>query len=135
MPEAGSLGSSGSHQEVDVADAVKKFGGPLQRLFNSGVTALAEAPGVGRLVTGYITPISYVGRKSGKTITLPIGYRRSGEDLIIRVMMPDKKAWWRNFLGAGAPMTIQLPDGDRTGHAVATRDERGRVTVTLRLDS
>jgi hypothetical protein len=113
------------------------FGGPLQRfvgVFNAGVTALAGAPGVGRFLTGYITPISYVGRKSGKTITLPIGYRRSGDDIIIRVMVPEQKFWWRNFLGAGAPMTIHLGGADRTGHAVAARDERGRVTVTLRLD-
>ena len=113
------------------------FGGPLQRLvgvFNSGVTALAGAPGVGRFLTGYITPISYVGRKSGKTFTLPIGYQRSGDDVSIRVMMPDQKSWWRNFLGAGAPMTIQLDGADRTGHATATRDQRGRVSVALRLD-
>jgi hypothetical protein len=134
MPETGSVASPGSHQEGDVPGTVKKFGGPLQAVFNSGVTALAGAPGIGRLMSGYITPISYVGRKSGKTITLPIGYRHAGDDLVIRVMMPDKKSWWRNFLGAGAPMTIQLAGADRTGHAVATRDQRGRVTVTLRLD-
>jgi hypothetical protein len=31
-------------------------------------------------------------------------------------------------------MTIQLDGADRTGHATATRDQRGRVSVALRLD-
>jgi hypothetical protein len=113
------------------------FGGPAQRfvdLVNAGVTALAEAPVVGRFLRGYITTISYVGRKSGKTFSLPIGYRRSGDTITIGASMPDQKAWWRNFLGTGAPMTIQLADGERSGHAIATRDDGGRVTVTLKLD-
>ena len=113
------------------------FGGPAQRfvnLFNAGATALAEAPVVGRFVKSYITTISYVGRKSGKTFSLPIGYQRKGDTISIRVGLPDQKAWWRNFLGTGAPMTIQLADGERSGHAIATRDNRGRVTVSLQLD-
>jgi hypothetical protein len=114
------------------------FGGPLKRLvdvFNAGATALADAPVVGPLVSGYITTISYVGRKSGRTFSLPIGYQRSGDTVTIRVGMPDKKAWWRNFLGAGAPMTIQLDGKERSGHAIATRDDRGRVSVVLQLDT
>nr|WP_264067177.1 nitroreductase family deazaflavin-dependent oxidoreductase [Mycolicibacterium komossense] len=114
------------------------FGGPLQRfvnLVNAGVTALAGAPVVGRFVERYITTISYVGRKSGRTFSLPIGYRRTGDDITIGVSMPDQKSWWRNFLGAGAPMTIALDGTERTGHAVATRDDRGRVTVALHLDA
>ncbi len=48
--------------------------------------------------------------------------------------MPDGKKWWRNFTDEGAPLTILLAGSERTGHAVATRDARGRVTVTVRLD-
>ena len=47
--------------------------------------------------------IRYVGRRSGKTFETPVGYRRSGDSVIIGVMSPDKKTWWRNFLGDGAP--------------------------------
>jgi hypothetical protein len=52
----------------------------------------------------------------------------------IGVAMPDAKAWWRNFLGEGAPLRIRLVGADRTGHAVAERDELGRVRVVVRLD-
>ncbi|WP_272269417.1 hypothetical protein [Rhodococcus sp. Rp3] len=65
---------------------------------------------------------------------MPISYRRSGDSVTIGVAMPDEKSWWRDFLGAGAPMSIQLDDKGRTGHAVATRDERGHVEVVLQLD-
>jgi hypothetical protein len=48
--------------------------------------------------------------------------------------MPDAKTWWRNFLGAGAPLSMQLKGVDRAGHAVARRDPKGQVTVSVRLD-
>jgi hypothetical protein len=114
------------------------FSGQVVRFigfFNSGVMALAWSPRWGRLVSGYITSISYVGRKSGRQFTLPIGYRRDGNEVTIPVSMPDQKVWWRNFLGAGAPLSIRLDGTDRTGHAVATRDDRGRVSVAVALDA
>ena len=50
--------------------------------------------------------IRYVGRRSGKTFEIPVGYRRSGGNLVIGVTAPDAKNWWRNFLGDGAPITL-----------------------------
>ena len=80
--------------------------------------------------------IRYVGRRSGKTFEIPVGYRRSGDDLIIGVASPDAKNWWRNFLGDGCPITLLNLDGrDRNGHAVSIRDARGRVSVKVRLDA
>ena len=55
--------------------------------------------------------IRYVGRRSGKTIETPVGYRRSGEKIVINVMSPDNKTWWRNFLGDGGPITLLKLDG------------------------
>ena len=114
------------------------FGGPVRKvieLVNAGVVALTDVPIVGPVVSGYITSISYTGRKSGRTFTLPVGYRRSGDTVRIRVGMPDQKSWWRNFLGAGAPLTIELDGAVRAGHAVATQDDRGRVEVVIALDA
>ena len=73
------------------------------------------------------------GSKSGRTISLPVGYRRVGDDVVINLATPDAKTWWRNFLGEGAPMTITLDGRDRTGHAVARRDDKGRVAVDVKL--
>jgi hypothetical protein len=105
------------------------------RAVNGLAVTLTTAPVIGGLIRRRIIEIRYVGRKSGKTFELPVGYRRSGNIVTIGVSMPDKKNWWRNFLGEGAPVTLLKLDGaDHTGHAVADRDERGRVKVTVQLD-
>ncbi len=87
-------------------------------------------PGVGR----HLALLSYTGRRSGRSISTPVGYRRTGDVVTITVGAPGAKTWWRNFLGDGGPVGLRLAGVDRTGHAVARRDERGRVTVTVRLD-
>ncbi len=101
---------------------------------NAGVAALTTAPLVGGLVGRHIAMITYTGRRSGRTFSTPIGYRWVGSEIRIGVQMPDAKAWWRNFLGDGGPVSLHLNGVDRHGHAVSRRDERGRVTVTVRLD-
>jgi hypothetical protein len=113
------------------------FGGPARPLvsaINSGVTALTRVPVLGPVMRKSFTEISYTGRKSGTRFTLPVNYRRRGDTVTIWVGMADQKNWWRNFLGAGAPLTVHLPDGDRSGLGVAARDAKGRVSVTVTLD-
>jgi hypothetical protein len=111
------------------------FDSPINAIFNKVFVALIEAPVVGPLVRRGLINIRYVGRRSGKTIETPVGYRRSGDTITINVMSPDAKSWWRNFLGEGGPITLLKLDGaDRTGHAVADRDEEGRVKVTVQLN-
>ncbi|WP_336084299.1 nitroreductase/quinone reductase family protein [Nocardia sp. SSK8] len=104
------------------------------RGFNAGVVALTEAPVIGKLLGKSFTQVSYVGRRSGRTFTTPVNYRRSGDDYLIGVAMPDKKTWWRNFLGEGAPITLRLDGVDRPGHAITRRNDRGQVSVRVRLD-
>jgi len=112
------------------------FASPLVGVFNKMFVALIDAPVVGPVVRRGLVNIRYVGRRSGKTIETPVGYRRSGDGIVINVMSPDNKTWWRNFLGDGGPITLLKLDGqDRTGHAVANRDADGRVSVSVRLDS
>jgi F420H(2)-dependent quinone reductase len=104
------------------------------RVVNDVATRLINAPVVGGLIRRGLVTIRYVGRRSGKTFELPVGYRRRGDTIVIGVSMPDGKAWWRNFLGDGEPIVLVGFDGrDQTGHAVAQRDDRGRVSVTVTL--
>jgi hypothetical protein len=110
------------------------FDSPIVGIVNKLFVSLIDAPVVGPLVRRGLINIRYVGRRSGNTIETPVGYRRSGDTVIIGVAGPDKKTWWRNFLGKGGPITLLKLDGqDRTGHAVADRDDKGRVTVTVQL--
>jgi hypothetical protein len=106
---------------------------PVVPMINRVAIALLDAPVLGRLVGRGLTKIRYVGRRSGKTVELIVGYRRAGDDIIIGVATPDAKTWWRNFLGDGASIELLGIDGrDRIAHAVANRDQRGRVSVTVR---
>jgi hypothetical protein len=111
------------------------FESPLVRIVNGVAVGLINAPILGNLIGRGLVVIRYVGRRSGKTFEIPVGYRRTGEALVIGVTSPDAKNWWRNFLGEGGPITLVDLDGaDRTGHAVADRDDNGRVRVTVQLD-
>jgi hypothetical protein len=106
------------------------------RAVNGLVVRLLDVPVLGGFVRRGLVEVRYVGRRSGKTFEIPVGYRRSGDAITIGVSMPDGKNWWRNFLGEGASITfLGLGGRDRTAHAIATRDERGRVSVTARLDA
>lgn len=110
------------------------FDTPIVGIVNNLFGGMIDAPVVGPLVRRGLIKIRYVGRRSGKTIQTPVGYRRSGEGIVIHVMSPDSKTWWRNFLDEGAPITLLNFDGaDRTGHAIASRDEKGRVKVAVQL--
>jgi hypothetical protein len=109
---------------------------PIGGIVNKLFVGLIDAPVLGPLVRRGLINIRYVGRRSGKTIETPVGYRRSDDTITINVMSPDAKSWWRNFLGEGGPITLLKLDGqDRTGHAIANRDEKGRVSVSVRLEN
>ncbi|MFY1634163.1 hypothetical protein ACN27F_12915 [Solwaraspora sp. WMMB335] len=100
---------------------------------NTGVLALRSSPWFGRLISRRLTVVTYTGRRSGHTFSTPVAYRRTGDVVTIGVQLPDAKAWWRNFLGEGGPISLHLDGTDRAGHAIARRDERGRVRVTVQL--
>src|SRR5918996_766741 len=96
------------------------FASPVVPVVNRLAVALLDTPLLGRIVGRGLVKIRYVGRRSGKTFELPVGYRRSGDGIVIGVAAPDAKTWWRNFLGEGAPITLLGLDGrDHIAHAVA----------------
>jgi hypothetical protein len=103
-------------------------------LFNAPVAAIATSPRLGARLRRSVTLITYTGRRSGRTFSIPVAYRRrSDEDIEIDANLPDAKTWWRNFVGDGAPISLTLDGVERAGHAVAHRDDKGRVTVRVRL--
>ena len=94
------------------------------RYFNTLETAMREFE-VG-LTQQHVVPM--------REIEIPVGYLRRGNAVTINVAAPDGKTWWRNFLGAGAELTLlDFHGADRTGQATATRSPKGRVKVTVQL--
>ncbi len=102
-------------------------------LFNAPVAAIANSPRLGARLRRSVTMITYTGRRSGRTFSTPVAYRRRGHDIEIAANLPDAKTWWRNFVGDGGPVSLTLDGAEREGHAVAHRDDKGRVTVHVRL--
>jgi hypothetical protein len=101
--------------------------------FNRVFVRLRSSRLIGPFVGRYLTVVSYTGRRSGRTFSTPVGYRRTGDVVTIQVMFADAKNWWRNFTGDGGPLTLDLPGGPVTGHAVATRLSGNRVNITVQL--
>lgn len=113
---------------------VKQLPQRLVSRVNGCVGALRVSPRWGHLVSRHITVVTYTGRRSGRTFSTPVGYRRTTDTITIGVRLPDAKSWWRNFTGEGGPLSLNLDGADHSGHAIAHRDEKGRVTITVRLD-
>jgi len=105
----------------------------MVRTVNKWIVGLRHAPVVGKLVRKSLTVVTYTGRRSGRTISTPVGYQRKGDVVEIRVMMPDAKVWWRNFEDEGGSLTLELDGTNKTGHATSHRDDKGRVTVRVQL--
>jgi hypothetical protein len=101
--------------------------------FNGCVVSLQESPRWGRIVRRRLTVLSYVGPRSGRHYSFPVGYRRTGDTVRIDVMVPETKGWWRAFLGAGGPLTLRLDGVEVPGHAVAHRAAKDRVIVTVTI--
>jgi hypothetical protein len=105
----------------------------VNRTANPLVKAILRSP-LHPLVSRHMALVSVTGRRSGKVYTFPVGYERDGEHVKIGVGWPDRKRWWRNLRGEGAPIGIRLGGDQRTGHAVARGDERSGVKVDVTLD-
>ncbi|MGH8115671.1 MAG: nitroreductase/quinone reductase family protein, partial [Rhodanobacteraceae bacterium] len=54
-------------------------------VFNAPVAALLTSPRIGRLVNRNIAMLSYTGRRSGRRFSIPVGYRRTGDEVMVSV--------------------------------------------------
>jgi hypothetical protein len=86
---------------------------------------------LGWIISPFVVLISYEGRRSGKTFSTPVMYKRHGDTLVIRVAMPERKQWWRNFVGGG-PIRVFLRGRNHVGRATTVRDG-GSVSVRVTL--
>ncbi|WP_256838293.1 nitroreductase/quinone reductase family protein [Ornithinimicrobium faecis] len=104
------------------------------RVVNAVTTPLVRLPLLRPLLGRSMTVLTYTGRRSGRELQLPVAYRRKADELTVPVALPDQKNWWRNFVGEGAPVSLELNGQTRTGHGRSARDSEGAVTVRIVLD-
>lgn len=100
---------------------------------NPVVRALLSSPLHGIASSGLVL-LTVTGRVSGQEHTFPVAYRQQDEVVTVVVGWPERKRWWRNLTGAGAPVRLRLRGQERTGHALASGDEDAGVEVRIALD-
>jgi hypothetical protein len=67
----------------------------MQRL-NPLVAWLLRSPLHPLLAWGLML-VTVTGRRSGRVYTIPVGYQRDGDALVVLVSRPSRKQWWRNY--------------------------------------
>ncbi|MBW1832973.1 MAG: nitroreductase family deazaflavin-dependent oxidoreductase [Deltaproteobacteria bacterium] len=64
--------------------------------FNRFATVVLRSPLHWPLSFGLML-ITFTGRRTGRSYTIPVGYQRHGDILTILASEAQKKQWWRNF--------------------------------------
>jgi hypothetical protein len=106
----------------------------FNRTANPAIKLLLRSP-LHPLLSGGLALVTVTGRRSGREFTFPVSYGRPSDDRVtITVGWPERKKWWRNLRGEGAPVRLRLRGEERTGHAVARGDAESGVTVEIALD-
>ena len=88
--------------------------GVLSRL-NPVIAALLRSP-LHPLLSPGLVLVTVTGRRSGRRYTIPVGYQRDGDDLVVMVSEARRKQWWRNYYEPG-PVAVRLRGRDRAGRA------------------
>ena len=88
--------------------------GVLSRL-NPLIAGLLRSP-LHPLLSPGLLLITVTGRHSGRRYSIPVGYQRDGDDILVMVSEARHKQWWRNYYEPG-PVSVRLRGRDRAGRA------------------
>jgi hypothetical protein len=84
-------------------------------LLNPLIAALLRSPLHALLSPGLLL-VTVTGRHTGRRYSIPVGYQRDGEDLVVMVSEARRKQWWRNYYEPAA-VSVRLRGRDLTGRA------------------
>lgn len=90
----------------------------LYRVVNPLVAAALRSP-LHWLLSDRIALLSFAGRRSGRTYTIPVGYTE--RDYGDRLVLFTHSDWWKNFRG-GAAVRLYLRGRERRGRAEPVTD-------------
>jgi deazaflavin-dependent oxidoreductase (nitroreductase family) len=88
--------------------------GVLSRL-NPLIAGLLRSP-LHFLLSPGLALLTVTGRRSGRRYSIPVGYQRDGDDLVVMVSEARRKQWWRNYYEP-APIEVRLRGRQHTGRA------------------
>jgi hypothetical protein len=60
---------------------------------------MALATSTGRRILPGLCGLRYFGRRTGRTVVLPVAHALCGTDVMVLVARSETKRWWRNFHG------------------------------------
>jgi hypothetical protein len=66
--------------------------------------------------------LSWTGRKSGREFSIPVGYQREGDSVVVLISKRGEKSWWKNFR---EPWPAELLIRGRVRSASGVRVEPG----------
>ena len=105
----------------------------VNRYVNPLVRAILRSP-AHPLVSSRLMLLTITARRSGREFTIPVGYERHGDRLVVSLQWPERKRWWRNLEG-GAPVGVVLRGVRRRGTGRVTRHAGGPPGVVIELDA
>ena len=91
--------------------------------YNSIIAWLLRSPFHG-FVSKNMMLISYTGRKSGNSYTIPVNYlrMRDEEGEFLAITSQKERVWWRNLRGA-TPVSVFLQGRERSANAEVIEEE------------
>jgi len=98
---------------------------PMPPLLNKTMKFVLRSP-MQRMISNYLTLITFTGRKSGKTYTTPVSYfQKDGQVCIFT-----HANWWKNLQG-GAQVTLRLRGKDVQGIAQSIAEDKQTIAKCL----
>jgi deazaflavin-dependent oxidoreductase (nitroreductase family) len=99
----------------------------FMRLMNKFPAMLLRSPLYGLMSKRFLL-LTFTGRKSGRSYTIPVAYLREDGTLL----MTTDSAWWKNLRG-GAPVTVRVGGRkyEAPGESVTDEAEVARVLETF----
>lgn len=79
---------------------------------NPLIRALLRSP-LHPLASRALLVLSWSGRASGRRYSIPVGYQRDGDDVVVMLTKPAEKSWWKNFRMPW-PAELRLEGRERT---------------------
>jgi len=68
------------------------------------------------LLSSGLMLLTVTGRRTGRRYTIPVGYQRDGDQIVVMVSRARRKSWWRNYAEA-APVELVLKGRELAGRA------------------
>lgn len=97
----------------------------LMAVANVFVRLLLRSP-LHFMLSNNVLLLTYIGRKSGRQYTYPVGYARNGDVVTVFTY----RGWWKNLRG-GAPVVVEIKRRRFPAAAEVIRDDQDAIATGL----